>query len=411
MNKCEDFQFLVTRTNSTFYSVSKLKYRNLNSYFYLLMLLSGDISLNPGPTHQHKLQCLNEWNIFKSRGLHFIHLNSNSLLLKIEELRIIALSANVAIIGISESKLDESVLEPEIEIDDYKILRCDRNRHGGGVACHIRNDLSYNIISVFPSEMESVFFEILLPNSKPITVGTIYRSPNQSNFLEVLNENMNKIDSVGNKTYILGDFSINLSLNDSYIFSKKDMLKNKSIPSEVKSYYECCTFFSLHQLIKVPTRLTCNSATFIDYISESYPERLTQHGIIDVELSDHQLIFCTRKIYRIKRGTHKHMKIWSFKHYSADFFEETLSSINFPNYINFNDATEAYDNFIQRIMVAIDKVTPIKERSIKHNSQEWFHGEISEVIKNRDKLLKNFKNLDYISISNYIIRLDIKYIS
>ena len=263
---------------------------------------------------------MNEWNIFKSRGLHFNHLNSNSLLSKIEELSIIAQSTNAAIIGISESKLDESALEPDIEIDDYKILRCDRNRHGGGVACHIRNDLSYNIISVFPSEMESVFFEILLPNSKPITVGTIYRSPNQSNFLEVLNENMNKIDSVGNKTYILGDFNINLSLNDSYIFSKKDMLKNKSIPSEVKSYYEFCTFFSLHQLIKVPTRLTCNSATFIDYILASYPERLTQHGIIDVELSDHQLIFCTRKIYRIKRGTHKHMKFRSFKHYSADFF-------------------------------------------------------------------------------------------
>ena len=221
MDMCDDSQFLVTRMNSTFYSVSKLKYRNLNSYFHLLILLLGDISLNPGPTHQHKLQCLNEWNIFKSRGLHFIHLNINSLLPKIEELRIIAKSTNAAIIGISESKLDESVLEPEVEIDDYKILRCDRNRHREVVACYIRNDLSYNIISVFPSEIESVFFEILLPNSKPITVGTIYRPPNQSNFLEVLNENMNKIDSISNETYILGDFNINLSLNDSYIFSKK----------------------------------------------------------------------------------------------------------------------------------------------------------------------------------------------
>ena len=116
------------------------------------------------------------------------------MLPKIEELRIIAKSTNTAIIGISECKLDESVLEPEIEIDNYKILRCDRKRHGGGVACYIRSDLSYNIISVFPSEIESVFFEILLPTSKPITVGTIYRPPNQSNFLEVLNENMNKID-------------------------------------------------------------------------------------------------------------------------------------------------------------------------------------------------------------------------
>ena len=42
---------------------------------------------------------------------------------------------------------------------------------------------------------------------------------------------------------------------------------------------------------------------------------------------------------------------------------------------------------IQKIMVAIDEV----ERRIKHNSQEWFDGEISEAIKNRDKLLKKFK--------------------
>ena len=117
------------------------------------------ISQNPGPNHQHKLQCLHKWNksSFKSRSSHFIHLNINSLLPKIEELRIIAKSTNDAIIGISESKLDESVLETEIQIDNYKIFRYDRNRLGGGVACYIRNDLSY--ISVFPREIESVFFE------------------------------------------------------------------------------------------------------------------------------------------------------------------------------------------------------------------------------------------------------------
>ena len=85
-------------------------------------------------------------------------------------------------IGISESKLDESVLEPEIQIDDYEILRCDRNSHGGGVACYVRNDLIYNILFVFPREIENVFFEILLPSSKPITVEKIYLPPNQSNF-------------------------------------------------------------------------------------------------------------------------------------------------------------------------------------------------------------------------------------
>ena len=107
----------------------------------MLLLLSGDISLNSGPVHQDKLQCSNEWNIFKNRGLHFIHLNINSLLPEIEELHFIAKSTNAAVIGICESKLDASVLDPEISIDNYKNLRCDRNRQGGGVACYVRNYL------------------------------------------------------------------------------------------------------------------------------------------------------------------------------------------------------------------------------------------------------------------------------
>ena len=74
-----------------------------------------------------------------------------------------------------------------------------------------------------------------------------------------------------------------------------------------------------------------------------------------------------------------------------DLLRETRTSINFPNYQNFNDTTEVYDDFIQKIMVAIFKVTPIKERTINHISQEWFDGDTFEAIKNSDKLLKKFK--------------------
>ena len=93
-------------------------------------------------------------------------MNINSLLSKIGELRFIAKSTNAVVIGICEFKLDASVLEQEISIDNYKILRCDRNSHGGSLACCVRNDLSYNILSVFPREIENIFFSILLSNSK-----------------------------------------------------------------------------------------------------------------------------------------------------------------------------------------------------------------------------------------------------
>ena len=54
------------------------------------------------------------------------------MLPKIDELSNITKLSNAAVIGISESKLDDSVLSSEIQIDNYNTLRCDWKRHGEG---------------------------------------------------------------------------------------------------------------------------------------------------------------------------------------------------------------------------------------------------------------------------------------
>ena len=89
-------------------------FRNSNSYYRLLLLLSGAVSLNPGPFQNLQQLHHDKWNISKHRGLHLLHLNINSLLPKVDELRHIARLTNAAVIGISESKLDESVPTSEI---------------------------------------------------------------------------------------------------------------------------------------------------------------------------------------------------------------------------------------------------------------------------------------------------------
>ena len=101
---------------------------------------------------------------------------------------------------------------------------------------------------------------------KPVIVGTIYRPPSQNNFLELLNSNMNKINSVDNEIYILGDFNINLFLNDVYDFEKKNILNSKSFPRDIKSCREFCTFFGLKQSPKVPTSTKTSSSIIIDNI-------------------------------------------------------------------------------------------------------------------------------------------------
>ena len=89
------------------------------------------------------------WKVFSNRGLHLIHLNINSILSKIDELRVIAEKSRTSIIGITESKLNKTVRDEEINIDGYELARSDRNRHGGGVACYIRNDISFSVRSNF----------------------------------------------------------------------------------------------------------------------------------------------------------------------------------------------------------------------------------------------------------------------
>ena len=71
-----------------------------------------------------------------------MHININSLLPKIDELQYIAKLSEAAVIGILESKLDDSVQSFKTQIKNYDLIRSNRNRHGGGVACFIINDLS-----------------------------------------------------------------------------------------------------------------------------------------------------------------------------------------------------------------------------------------------------------------------------
>ena len=77
-------------------------------------------------------------------GLHFLHININSLLPKIDELKCIDNKTKAANIGITESKLDHTVRDLEVNLSGYGILVYDGNKNGCGVACYVRKDLCVN---------------------------------------------------------------------------------------------------------------------------------------------------------------------------------------------------------------------------------------------------------------------------
>ena len=75
-----------------FIAISVLKYKNYSKFYQMLLLLAGDISLNPGPTPKSISQSF--WKPFENKGLQFLHLNINSILPKLDELKTMAGNTN-----------------------------------------------------------------------------------------------------------------------------------------------------------------------------------------------------------------------------------------------------------------------------------------------------------------------------
>ena len=117
-------------------------------------------------------------------------------------------------------------------------------------------------------------------------------------------ENLPKPNTSYREIYFLGNFNIKVFENGKYDFDKSSS-NNKNLDSFTKNSREYCTLFGLKQLIKCPTRAKSNSSSIPDHVLASFPDSVSQDCVIDAYISDHQLIYCTRKTARIKSYCHK----------------------------------------------------------------------------------------------------------
>ena len=130
----------------------------------------------------------------------------------------------------------------------------------------------------------------------------------------------------------------------------------------------------------------------MDHILTNTQENISQSGVINTAISDHSLVYCTKKTPETKYNRHKKITFRSLKNYSPDVYKGTLDRISFPNYENFDNSDIAYSDFITRCDCVINVIAPFKTFKIKNNPNQWFDGEIAQKIHTRDKLYKKFKS-------------------
>ena len=107
ITSCHYIQHIKLHQNLVCLAITNLKDKDYNNFYQFLLLLSGEVSLNPGPVLISPAVSVNIWEPLNRNGLHF-HININSLLPKFDELKCIANKTKAVIIGITELKLDHT---------------------------------------------------------------------------------------------------------------------------------------------------------------------------------------------------------------------------------------------------------------------------------------------------------------
>ena len=188
------------------------------------------------------------------------------------------------VIGIIKTKLENSIGDLEISINGYCAIRRDRNRKGGGAICCITNKICYSTKNCISNEIENIFAKLHILRTKPITVGIVYKPPDQTRFLKILSNSLNLLNMLSEEWHIVGDLNINLYQNGSTLGEEnKNIIKDTNkVSSKTKKYLEFFKTFDLKQLIKTPTRVMANTSTFIDHILTNTNEKITQCGLINI---------------------------------------------------------------------------------------------------------------------------------
>lgn len=208
------------------------------------------------------------------------HLNVQSLLPKIEEVKTFLLSLKrPVILGISETWLNSSVQDGEIELSGFDLFRRDRGTRGGRILVFVssccrswrRRDLEMDGVEAIWMEVHS--------KGKTMLVCNIYRPPNSSAAaMRDIACTIEKAAMERKELVVMGDLNCNMLTQN----SDSDHLL--LIAQEN----------NLTQLISEPTRVAANSETLIDVLLSSEPNAFTNTGVLPLTGSDHLMIFGER---------------------------------------------------------------------------------------------------------------------
>ena len=349
-----------------------------------IILKAGDIELNPGPSSNTTISfndssSQSETTIGFSglrNNLSFVQYNVQSLLPKLDVIK--TELSQFDIIGLTETWLNRSVTDEDVNIDGYNLFRKDRsfNSYGGlnlyvksHIFCKRRSDLEI-------VDTECIWLELVLQN-KHMLFGLFYRPPNSpASTLDKIEQSIDlAIDTNTNDIVITGDFNIDFSSN-----------RNNRFCNFLQTY-------DLSQLIEEYTHFTEHSESLIDLIIANNPGLFHTSGVGDPFLGGqiryHSPAFGILKHQKSKAPSYKRT-IWKYDQGNYDLLRQKFNSVNWDS-LETDDLDTFTETITNTILSNAKSTIPNKDIMIHPKQPLWLNTNVRKSIRRRKRAHKKAK--------------------
>ena len=358
--------------------------------FLILLLLScGDIHPNPGPNTGENNCC--------TKTLSVCHLNVNSLYVrsdsnpgyKLDEIySSLCLADKYDVICISETWLNPSIPNSNVELPAYSLYRRDRSDGYGGVAVYVTK----SIISIHVTELNSTVSENiwvrLKINLKNAYVGTFYRAPNSvalhvSDFIDDFQNQLGIVYSLKpDLLCIVGDF------ND----RRASWTPNHRNSDMKNIFYDTVMSNGLSQLISVPTYFTDTSSSLLDLVITDRTSLVQSSGVMSpIGLCHHCPVFCVFNLaYAVDKCYTRDIWLYDRAHFNDlnDYILDLPWQIILDSTTSLDDTVKHFTNILTDVC---KHFIPNKSVLVRPNDKPWMTGTLRRLLRKRDRLHRVYR--------------------
>lgn len=304
-------------------------------------------------------------------GLNVCHINAQSLNNKMDEFSLIFENSGIDVLCVSETWFDPLVPNTIFDLQNYKLHRCDRVTHAGGVAIYVKNGISSKIFkkSEQNEKIEYIFIEIASRGNK-ILVGCVYR-PNRSIATENFFKTLEEFSCMFEDVVICGDFNSNLLVEN---FLIKDMETIGVYPTN----------------IAIPTHFTASNNSLLDIVFVSDKEKVLLYDQITAScFSKHDLLFLSYD-FQIQ-DTVNVATYYDFKHMNTNIILHDLANTEWDSIYHMLSAECQLDFLEKNIEQIFNKSVPVKSVTNTFKRKPWFNRDIKAAIDQRDLVFGRWK--------------------